>query len=82
MKGNMDMIQFGGGNEEITKNCPNAPFLLSLEDDPDGRLRIVIALPQRGEEGEGVDELKKISCLENKDTDCVATNDLKPVIMR
>ena len=61
------MIQFGGNNEEITKNCPNAPFLLSLEDDPDGRLRIVIALPQRGEEGEGVDELKKISCLENKD---------------
>jgi len=51
------MIHFGSSNEEITQNCPNAPFLLSLDDTPDGKLRIVIAFPKRGENGEGPDKV-------------------------
>lgn len=49
------MLEFGVDNKKITANCSNAPFLLSIDDNEDNRLRIVIALPKRGEEGEGVD---------------------------
>lgn len=50
------MLEFGTENEEITANSPNAPFVLSIDDNEDNRLRIVIALPKMGEPGEGIEE--------------------------
>ena len=49
------MLEFGTNNDEITANCPNAPFLLSMTDNPDNELSIIIALPQRGENGQDLD---------------------------
>lgn len=49
------MIEFGGENKEINEKSKTAPFLLSLEDTMDNVLRVVIALPVEGEEGENLD---------------------------
>lgn len=49
------VLEFGTDNEEITKNCSSAPFLLSINDDPDNQLVIVIALARRGEKGADID---------------------------
>ena len=49
------MLEFGTNNDEITAKSPNAPFLLSMKDDPDNELSIIIALPQEGAKGEGLD---------------------------
>lgn len=46
------MLAFGTENKEIS---PHAPFLLSMNDTEDNQLKIVIALPKRGEIGEGID---------------------------
>lgn len=49
------MLEFGTQNNEITENCSNAPFILSINDNADNRLKIVIALPRKGEKGENSD---------------------------
>lgn len=40
------MLTFGSENSEINKHSRLAPFVLSIKDDPDNRLSIVIALPK------------------------------------
>ena len=40
------MLTFGSENSEINKHSRLAPFALSIKDDPDNRLSIVIALPK------------------------------------
>ena len=60
------MLEFGVENKEITENCPNAPFVLSINDNEDNQLRIVIALPKRGEMGEGVDLNESTNDFDNK----------------
>ena len=50
------MIKFGGENKEINEKCKGAPFLLSLEDNPDNVLRVVIAFPMEGGEGERLED--------------------------
>ena len=40
------MLTFGSENSEINKPSRLAPFVLSIKDDPDNRLSIVIALPK------------------------------------
>lgn len=40
------MLTFGSENGEINKHSRLAPFVLSIKDDPDNRLSIVIALPK------------------------------------
>ena len=39
------MLEFGRENTEINENSSAAPFLLSLSDDKNLTLRIVIAFP-------------------------------------
>lgn len=51
------MLEFGGENEEIREKAPTVPWLVSLTDTEDNRLRIVIALAMEGEEGEGLEEI-------------------------
>ena len=53
------MIEFGGENKEINEKCKGAPFLLSLEDNPDNVLRVVIAFPMEGGEGERLEDFLK-----------------------
>lgn len=43
------MLEFGTENKEITVNSPSAPFILSINDNADNQLKIVIALAKRGE---------------------------------
>lgn len=50
------MLEFGTDNEEITENSPSAPFVLSIDDNGSNQLRIVIALPQKGSEGQRLDD--------------------------
>ena len=45
------MLEFGGENLEINEKSRLAPFLLSLSDDQDLTLRVVIAFPKDGEAG-------------------------------
>lgn len=45
------MLEFGGENIEINENSRLAPFLLSLSDDQNLTLRVVIAFPKDGEVG-------------------------------
>lgn len=40
------MLVFGTDNAEVNACSRLAPFVMSIEDDPDNRLRIVIALPK------------------------------------
>ena len=40
------MLTFRSENSEINKHSRLAPFVLSIKDDPDNRLSIVIALPK------------------------------------
>ena len=49
------MLKFGSENKEITEKCPNAPFVLSINDNDDNELIVVIALPISGEKGEDLD---------------------------
>lgn len=49
------MLEFGSENKEITEKCPNAPFILSISDNSDNELIIVIALPKRGENADDLD---------------------------
>ncbi len=51
------MLEFGTENKEITKNTKCAPFVLSIEDNGDNCLKIVIALPKKGKQGEGAEKL-------------------------
>lgn len=51
------MLEFGTENKEITENVKGAPFVLSIEDNGDNCLKIVIALPKKGRQGEGAEEL-------------------------
>lgn len=51
------MLEFGTENKEITENVKGAPFVLSIEDNGDNCLKIVIALPKKGKQGEGAEEL-------------------------
>ena len=37
------MLEFGTDNEEITKDCPNAPFVISINDNADNEF--VVTLP-------------------------------------
>lgn len=48
------MLEFGTENGEINADSSCAPFILSVNDNADNELNIVIALPKRGEMGEGV----------------------------
>ena len=59
------MLEFGSENKEITERSPNAPFILSISDNSDNELIIVIALPKRGEKGEDLDiiAMQKISSI-------------------
>ena len=50
-----EMLEFGTDNEEITTNSPNAPFLLSMTDNSDNELSIIIDLAKKGEKGEDLD---------------------------
>ncbi len=50
------MLEFGGENTEINENSSAAPFLLSLSDDKNLTLRIVIAFPRAGEAGSNPEE--------------------------
>jgi hypothetical protein len=45
------MLEFGGENLEINEKSRLAPFLLSLSDDQDLTLRVVIAFPKDGKAG-------------------------------
>ena len=49
------MLAFGTDNEKITANSPNAPFLLSMTDNSDNELSIIIDLAKKGEKGEDLD---------------------------
>lgn len=49
------MLAFGTDNEEITSECPGAPFLVSMTDNPDNELSIIISLAAKGEEDEDFD---------------------------
>lgn len=49
------MIEFGQENKEINEKSRSAPFLLSIEDNEENILRILIAFPKEGEEGESMD---------------------------
>ena len=49
------MLEFGSENKEITEKCPGAPFVLSINDNDDNELIVVIALPISGEKGEDLD---------------------------
>lgn len=49
------MLAFGTDNNEITANSSNAPFLLSMTDNSDNELSIIIALAKIGEKGEDLD---------------------------
>lgn len=40
-----NMLEFGTENEEINQYSRLAPFVISIKDDPDNQLSIVIALP-------------------------------------
>ncbi len=51
------MLEFGTENKEITENSKCAPFALSIEDNDDNCLKIVIALSKSGKQGEGAEEL-------------------------
>lgn len=51
------MLEFGTENKEITENVKGAPFVLSIEDNGDNCLKIVIALPKKGRQGEGAEDL-------------------------
>ncbi|MCM1023427.1 MAG: hypothetical protein NC395_05140 [Prevotella sp.] len=51
------MLEFGTENREINQNSKCAPFLLSMEDNGDNCLKIVITLPKNGKQGEGAEEL-------------------------
>ena len=51
------MLEFGSENKEITENTKGAPFVLSIEDNGDNCLKIIIALPKAGKQGEGAEEL-------------------------
>ena len=50
------MLEFGCDNENITQNCQDVPFVVSVSDTLDNELIVVIALSKRGEKGEGSDE--------------------------
>ena len=39
------MLEFGGENNEVNLYSRLAPFIVSINDNPDNELRIVIALP-------------------------------------
>lgn len=43
------MLEFGTENKEITVNSPSAPFILSINDNADNQLKILIALSKKGE---------------------------------
>ena len=47
------MLEFGGVNVELGNHFP---FLVSLQDEPDNELRIVLAMPFIGEKGAMIDE--------------------------
>lgn len=49
------MLEFGTDNEEITKDCPNAPFVISINDNADNEFVVTIALPKKGNIGEDLD---------------------------
>ena len=49
------MLEFGSENKEITEKCSNAPFILSISDNSDNELIIVIALPKKGEKPDDLD---------------------------
>ena len=49
------MLAFGTENEEVNQFSRLSPFVLSVEDDADNQLRIVIALPADTEAPEYVD---------------------------
>ncbi len=49
------MLAFGTDNNEISANSPNAPFLLSMTDNSDNELSIIIALAKKGEKGADLD---------------------------
>lgn len=51
------MLEFGAENKEITENSKCPPFALSIEDNGDNCLKIVIALPKNGKQGEGAEDL-------------------------
>ena len=48
------MLAFGTDNEEITAECPGAPFLVSMTDHPDNELSIIISLAAKGDEDEAL----------------------------
>ena len=45
------MLEFGGENLEENEKSSLAPFLLSLSDDQNLTLKVVIAFPKDGEAG-------------------------------
>ena len=51
------MLKFGTENSEITEKSPNAPFVISIDDNGNNKLKIVLALPARGEAGEGIENI-------------------------
>ena len=61
------MLEFGGENLEINEKSRLAPFLLSLSDDQDLTLRVVIAFPKDGEAGTDPESLnEKVKVLLDK----------------
>lgn len=51
----IEMLAFGTNNDEITASSPTAPFLLSMTDNPDNELSIIIAFAKQGEKGADLD---------------------------
>lgn len=49
------MIEFGSGR---ANECKDIPFILAVEDNFDNELRIVVALPVKGEKGTGMDDIE------------------------
>ena len=49
------MLEFGGENLEVNEKSSLAPFLLSLSDDQNLTLKVVIAFPKDGEAGSNLE---------------------------
>lgn len=45
IRGEKTLLKFGTANEEVNQYCKLAPFIISINDDADNQLSIVIALP-------------------------------------
>lgn len=50
------MLEFGTANEEVNEFSRLAPFVLSVNDDEDNKLTIVIALPVPAEDQPGYED--------------------------